>query len=97
MSSPCSFRITRTAEDMAQAITTLSQRLVSLEERQESLELQHGELSTKLNKEEASPEEVAILDSVDQLLSECHQLLDSSQNRDVSLGVLSNESAGLAA
>ena len=31
MSSSVSFRITRTAEDLAQTITTLSQRLLTLE------------------------------------------------------------------
>ncbi len=40
MTSSVSFRITRTAEDLAQAITALSQRLVKMEQRQESLDLQ---------------------------------------------------------
>ena len=40
MTSSVSFRITRTAEDLAQTITALSQRLVKLEQRQEALELQ---------------------------------------------------------
>ena len=39
MSSSVSFRITRTAEDLAQTMTALSQRLVKLEQRQEALEL----------------------------------------------------------
>ena len=37
MTSSVSFRITRTAEDLAQTITALSQRLVKLEQRQERL------------------------------------------------------------
>ena len=37
MSSSVSFRITRTAEDLAQTITALTQRLVKLEQRQEAL------------------------------------------------------------
>ena len=40
MSSSVSFRITRTAEDLVQTITALSQRLVKLEQRQEALEFQ---------------------------------------------------------
>ena len=40
MTSSVSFRITRTAEDLAQTITALSQRLVKIEQRQEVMELQ---------------------------------------------------------
>ena len=36
MSSSVSCRITRTAEDLAQTITTLSQRLLTLEQRVEA-------------------------------------------------------------
>ncbi len=72
MSSSCSFRITRTAEDMAQTITALSQRLVKLEQRQEVLELQ-------LSKAQTEPaEEIAILDGVEQLLKDCQELLETS-------------------
>ena len=40
MSQSVSFRITRTAEDVAQTLNALSQRLVKLEQRLESLELE---------------------------------------------------------
>ena len=76
-SSSCSFRITRTAEDLAQTITALSQRLVKLEQRQEIIEL---ELAKKT--QETSHEEIEMLDGVDQLLRECHELLESSSKPD---------------
>ncbi len=72
-SSNCSFRITRTAEDLAQTITALSQRLVKLEQRQEALEIQ------LTNKDDVpADEEMAILDGVEQLMRECQELLESS-------------------
>lgn len=73
MSSPCSFRITRTAEDLAQTITALSQRLVKLEQRFEAIEL-------KLNQSFQEPplEELQMLDGVDRLLRECNELLGDS-------------------
>ncbi len=75
MTSSCSFRITRTAEDLAQTITALSQRLVKLEQRQEFLEMQLN------NKDQQPPEEeMAILDSVEQLMKECQELLESSEH-----------------
>jgi len=75
MTSSCSFRITRTAEDLAQTITALSQRLVKLEQRQEFMEMQ-------LNKQNQQPpeEEMAILDGVEQLMKECQELLESSEH-----------------
>jgi len=72
MSSSCSFRITRTAEDLAQTINALSQRLVKLEQRQEALELQLGQQGS-----EDHAEELQVLDGVDQILRECHQLLET--------------------
>ena len=78
MSSSCSFRITRTAEDLAQTMTALSQRLVKLEQRQEALELH-----LRTNQQEPPAEEIEMLDGVEQLLRECQELLDSSkQNHD---------------
>ena len=78
MTSSCSFRITRTAEDLAQTITALSQRLVKLEQRQEALELRLG-----ANHKETSTEEIEMLDGIEKLLRECQELLDSSdQNND---------------
>ena len=79
MSSSCSFRITRTAEDLAQTVTAISQRLVSLEKRIETLEL-----NSTQSKEVQSDEEIVMLDSVDQLLQECKGLLRNSSDNDTS-------------
>ncbi len=75
MATSCSFRITRTAEDLAQTLTAISQRLVKLEERLENLELQSSN-SVK----DHSDEEIIMLDGVDQLLQECKGLLNTSNN-----------------
>ena len=77
MTSSCSFRITRTAEDLAQTINALSHRLVKLEQRQESLELQ-----LKQYEEDPSAEEIEKLDGIDQILRECQQLLETSTKPD---------------
>ena len=69
-----SFRITRTAEDLAQTITTLSQRLVKLEQRQEALELQVRQQLQSA--QEVPDEEQATLDGIEQLLQETRQLLE---------------------
>ncbi len=73
MSSSCSFRITRTAEDLAQTLNALSQRLVKLEQRLEAIELE----AAKENKE-PPVEEMRMLDGVDQILKECQELLEPS-------------------
>ena len=73
MSSSCSFRITRTAEDLAQTLAAISQRLVKLEQRLEVLELQSSQTS-----EPQTDEEIVMLDGVDQLLQECKGLLNTS-------------------
>ena len=75
MSSSVSFRITRTAEDLVQTITALSQRLVKLEQRQEALEFQ---LRQQSESQRIPAEEMEMLDGVEQLLKECQELLDSS-------------------
>ena len=76
MTSSVSFRITRTAEDLAQTITALSQRLVKLEQRQEALELQLRQQQQDLN---AVPdEEISTLEGVEALLRETRELLDST-------------------
>ena len=76
MTSSVSFRITRTAEDLAQTITALSQRLVKLEQRQEALELQLRQQHKDLN---AVPdEEISTLEGVEALLRETRELLDST-------------------
>ena len=73
MTSSVSFRITRTAEDLAQTITALSQRLVKLEQRQQALELQLRQQQKDLN---AVPdEEISILEGVEALLLETRELL----------------------
>lgn len=74
-SSSCSFRITRTAEDLAQTITALSQRLVKLEQRLELIEMQSSQ-----DLQDPSEEEVAILDGVEKLMRECQELLETSDN-----------------
>ena len=75
MSSSCSFRITRTAEDLAQTLTAISQRLVKLEQRLEALELQSSG-----DAKEQSEEEIVMLDGVDQMIEECKGLLNSGTN-----------------
>ena len=76
MTSSVSFRITRTAEDLAQTITALSQRLVKLEQRQEALELQMRQQQKDLN---AVPnEEISTLEGVEALLRETRELLEST-------------------
>ena len=76
MTSSVSFRITRTAEDLAQTITALSQRLVKLEQRQEVLELQLRQQQKDLN---AVPDdEIATLEGVEVLLRETRELLEST-------------------
>ena len=77
MSSSVSFRITRTAEDLAQTITTLSQRLVKLEQRQEALELL---VRKQLESVQIVPDdEQATLNGIDQLLQETRQLLELTE------------------
>jgi len=77
MTSSCSFRITRTAEDLAQTLTAISQRLVKLEQRLEELEIQSSALP-----ESQTNEEIVMLDGVDQLLQECKGLLNTSSNNE---------------
>ncbi len=79
MASSCSFRITRTAEDLALTLTEISQRLIKLEQRIEVLELQASK-----PKETQSDEEMVMLDGVDQLLQECKGLLNNSSTEVVS-------------
>ncbi len=71
--SSCSFRITRTAGDIAQTITALSKRLVKLEERQEALEFKLREFPQEIPMDESE-----MLDGVEQLMRECQELLNSS-------------------
>ena len=76
MTSSVSFRITRTAEDLAQTITALSQRLVKIEQRQEVMELQLRQQLKDVNNVPA--EELATLDGIETLLRETRELLEST-------------------
>ena len=77
MTQSVSFRITRTAEDVAQTLNALSQRLIKLEQRLESLERQQEKHRSEAQMMPA--EELHRLDGVDQLLLECQELLGSSE------------------
>ena len=76
MTSSVSFRITRTAEDLAQTMTALSQRLVKIEQRQEAIELQLRQKFKDLNN--VPDEELATLDGIETLLRETRELLEST-------------------
>jgi hypothetical protein len=76
MTSSVSFRITRTAEDLAQTITALTQRLVKLEQRQEALEMQ---LRQQLkDATSVADDERATLDGIECLLRETRELLEAT-------------------
>ena len=68
-----SFRITRTTEDLAQTVSALSQRLVKLEHRLGSLELQLDQVSSA---EPPDPDQLLRLDHVASLLADCRSLLE---------------------
>ena len=91
MSSSVSFRITRTAEDLAQTITALTQRLVKLEQRQEALELQVRQQLQSVHK--VPDDALATLDGIEQLLQETRQLLQSTDTLDSSVAL---DSSGLS-
>ena len=76
MTSSVSFRITRTAEDLAQTITALSQRLVKIEQRQKVMELQLRQQLKDVNN--VPDEELATLDGIETLLRETRELLEST-------------------
>ncbi|WP_216904279.1 hypothetical protein [Synechococcus sp. CCY 9618] len=65
-----SFRISRNAEDLAETIHALSQRLVTLEQRLAAMELQASRQT------QPEPEELASLDNVERLLQDCRHLLE---------------------
>jgi uncharacterized protein YecE (DUF72 family) len=64
-----SFRISRNAEDLAETIHALSQRLVKLEQRLAMMELQLA------SSEQADPAELESLSNVERLLQDCRLLL----------------------
>ena len=76
MTSSVSFRITRAAEDLAQTITALSQRLVKIEQRQEVMELQLRQQLKDANN--VPDDELATLDGIETLLRETRELLEST-------------------
>lgn len=67
-----SFRISRSAETLAETIHALSQRLVTLEQRLNDLERRTA------GREDADPEQGAHLDKVERLLKDCRSLLEGS-------------------
>lgn len=75
MSSSVSFRITRTAEDLAQTITALSQRLLTLEQRLEAMELQLRQ--QRQDGQTVPDEERRMLDGIEQMLRETRDLLST--------------------
>ena len=77
MSSSVSFRITRTAEDLAETFAAITQRLVKLEQRQEALELQLREQLQSIH--DLPDEELATLDGIEQLLQETRHLLQATE------------------
>jgi len=80
VSESVSFRISRTAEDLAQTVAALSKRLVSLEQRLGALEVQGASLQAHVRTvPEVDPAELACLDSVDQLLADCRSLLADTE------------------
>ena len=75
MTSSVSFRITRTAEDLAQTITALSQRLLTLEQRVEAMDLQ---LRQQRQDGQTVPEEERVmLDGIERMLRETRDLLST--------------------
>jgi DNA-binding transcriptional LysR family regulator len=67
-----SFRITRTAEDLAQTVAALSHRLVHLEQRLSVLELALDE------RQRPEPRELEALANVEVLLRDCREMLEES-------------------
>ena len=77
---------------MAQAITALSQRLVQLEQRLESIE------KKDINRNSGFAEEdMKMLDGVDSMLQSCKELLDVSSSSIVSHLATQEEENSLAA
>ena len=79
MSSSVSFRITRTAEDLAQTITALSQRLLTLEQRVEAMDLQLRQ--QRQDGQTVAEEERLMLDGLERMLRETRDLLSTETVR----------------
>ena len=86
MTSSVSFRITRTAEDLAQTITALSQRLVKLEQRQDAIEFEMRQVRQHVNR--IPDEEISTLDGIDAMLKETRELLQNTEARAINPGVV---------
>lgn len=82
-----SFRISRNAEDLAQTVHALSQRLVKLEQRLGAMELQVDRQVAR------DPQESISLDNVERLLLDCRTLLDMSEH-DMSEQATAGDQAG---
>lgn len=68
-----SFRISRNAEDLAQTVHALSQRLVKLEQRLAAID-------QLLDRQvEEDPQEITSLDNVERLLLDCRALLEMAE------------------
>jgi hypothetical protein len=67
-----SFRITRTAEDLAQTVAALSHRLVHLEQRLGLLEM------ALEDDQQPQSDQLQTLSNVEVLLRDCRQLLETS-------------------
>ncbi len=65
-----SFRISRSAEDLAETIHALSQRLVAMEHRLSAMEVQMAD-----QVEETDPDQEVRLENVERLLRDCRDLL----------------------
>jgi uncharacterized membrane protein YccC len=70
-SASVSFRISRSAEDLAETIHALSQRLVKLEQRLAAIELQ------VVQQQQLDPQEEASYENVERLLRDCRDLLEA--------------------
>lgn len=83
-----SFRISRNAEDLAQTVHALSQRLVKLEQRLAAIDLQLDRQS------ERDPRETTSLDNVERLLLDCRTLLEISDHQNAAaVGAIESEEA----
>jgi uncharacterized membrane protein YccC len=91
--SSVSFRITRHAEDLAQTIHALSQRVVQLEQR---LALMENHLSTSEEEEELPAEHLTSLANVDQLLRDCRELLAADPIPAAAASIAAPPAAGFA-
>ena len=80
MASPTvSFRISRSAEELAETIHALTQRIVKLEQRLAAMELQVAQ------QQQLDPQEEASFETVERLLRDCRDLLDGESESGMAL------------